>query len=128
MGLDRRPGVKGGSALPCARNRGDRPRGIDLANPEVFPIGDVEVARTIHCHSAGRTEQGQNRRASVPAEAVLPRPRNRGDRPRGIDLANTVVAAIGDVEVARTIHCHCSGHVELGLDCLDASLNHSGSS
>ena len=102
--------------LPRARNRGNRPRGIDLANAVVVPIGDVEVARAVYRHASGRCKLGLYCCTAVPAEAVLSCSRNRGDRPCGIDLANAVVVPIGDVEVARAVHRHASGRSKLGLN------------
>ena len=55
-----------------------------------------------------------------PAEAAGPRARHRGDRPAGIELADTVVAAIGDVEVAGAVHGHAMGQAEPCFCCRHA--------
>ena len=110
--LSCRAAVPAEALLPRSRNGGDRPDGIDLADAVVGGICDVEVALAVHRHASGKVELCLSCRAAVPAETVLPRSRNGGDRPGGIHLANTVVVAIGDVEIARAIHRHVIGQVE----------------
>ena len=117
LGLDRRAAVPAESPLSRARNGGDRPRGIDLANAVVVLIGDVEVARPVHRHASGQEERRLDRRAAVSAEASLFRARDGGDRPGAIDPADAVVVSIGDIEVARPVHRHAIGIVETRLSC-----------
>ena len=72
-------------------------------------IGDVEVAPAVRRYASGRVELRLGRRAAVPAEPALFRAGNGGDCPGGIDLADAVVAPIGDVEIARAVHHHARG-------------------
>ena len=69
------------------------------ARPDPEP---VSLAPASHCSS--------------PAEPFFSSPRERGDRPRGVHLANAVVAHISDVDVARAVRCHAIGGVQMGLD------------
>ena len=82
----------------------------------VVQIGDVDVARAVHRHAKGVAELRLDCWAAVPTEAELAGPRERGDRSRGVHLADPVVARIGDVEVARSVYRHARGEVQLGLD------------
>ena len=113
--LDRRTLVPAETGLPGPRDRGDRPGGIHLANPVAAGIGDVEIACPVHRHTTGGGELRLGRRTPVPAETALPGPRDRGDRPGGIHLADALVEGIGDVEVARPVHRHAMGISELRL-------------
>ena len=113
--LARRATIAAETALSRARNRRDRPGGVDLADAVAVPIGDVEVARSVDRHACGKLNLRLARRSAVPAEPGLPRPRHGRDRPGGIDPADAVVAGIGDVEVARSVHRHACGRADLRL-------------
>ena len=114
--LDRRTPVPAEAEPSGPRDRGDDPCGVHLADALVAGFGNVEVARPVHRHATGVVELRLDRRTPVPTEAELPGPRDRGDRPRRIHLADAVVTGIGDVEVARPVHRHATGVVELRLD------------
>ena len=114
--LDRRASVPAEAEYSGPRNRGDRPRRIHLADAIVTVISDVDIARRVHRQSRGAKELRLDRRASVPAEAAFPGPRDRGDRPRRIHLADAVVSGIGDVNVAGPVHRQTRGAMELRLD------------
>ena len=115
-GLGRWPPVPAAGGYSGPRNRRDRPRRIHFADAVVSGIGDVEVARPVHRHLPGGTEMRLDRRASVPAEAAYSGPRDRGDRPRRIHLADAMGVAIGDVDIARPVHRHADGAIEMRLD------------
>ena len=99
-------------------DRGDRPGGVHLADGGLVSndTGDVEVARPVHRHVRGVSEMRLDRRASVPADTDIPRPRNSGDRSGGVHLADALVVRIGDVEVADPVHRHALGDSEKRLD------------
>ena len=103
-----------------ARRRGDRPAGVDLADTVVAGIGEVEVPGAVQPHADGIVELRRGCRPAVPAGALSPRARYRGDRPAGIDFADALVAGIGDVEVARAVQRRASGEVELRRGCRPA--------
>ena len=86
------------------------------ADAVVGGIGDIEVARAVHRHGNGKEEMRLRCWTVIPAEPLLSRTRNGGDRPDGIDLADAVVGGIGDVEVALAVHRHTTGRVQLGPD------------
>ena len=102
---------------PASRHRGDIARGgVHLADAVVERIGDIEIARPVHRYALGRAEprRCRCRRAAVAAEAGSPASREGGDiARRGIHLADAVVIRIGDIEVARPVHRHAVGAVEL---------------
>ena len=103
-----------------AREGGDDPRGVHLADPLVVRIADVDVARPVHRYALGVVELGLGRLTPVAAEASRSRARKSGDDPRGVHLADPLAQLLGDVEVARPVHRHVSGPVEPGRDGGDA--------
>ena len=92
----------------------------------VLLIGDVEVARPVHRYASGGVKPGRGGRTSVAAEAGRSRARDGGDLPRRIHLADPVVRAIGDVEVARLVHRHFIWGIQHGLGCQTAISNPAG--
>ena len=80
--------------------------GIDLANDVVGAVGDEEVAVAVHRDTRGSVELGAGGRAPVAtvaaAQGVVPR--DRGNHARGIDLADDVVAAVGDEEDTACVY------------------------
>ena len=123
--LSRRSAVTADTALPRARHGRDRPGGVDLADPVVAGIGKVEVARAVHRYAIGSGERRLSRRPAIAAETELPRARHGRDRPGGVDLADAVVASVGDVEVARTVDRHTLGTGDPRLSRRAAVLKHS---
>ena len=113
--MARRAAVPAEPGLPRPRNRRDRPGGVDLADAVVVPMGDVEATRPVHRHAIGRVDPRLSCRTAVSAETELPRARHGRDRPSGVDLADTIIATIGDVEVARSVCRHAIGRVDLRL-------------
>ena len=79
----------------------------------LFRVGDVEVAGGVHGDPAGSVQLGAGGRAVVAAEALRPVARHGGDHPVR-DLADAVVASVGDVQVAGGIHGDARGIVQLG--------------
>ena len=112
--LDCRTSVPAETPFPGARERGDRPGGIDLADPGL--IGNVDIPGSVHRHIEGAGELRLDCRASVPAETPLPGARERGDRPGGIDLADLV--ADDGVDIPGTVHRYIfeTGDFEHGGD------------
>src|SRR5205807_7546182 len=93
-------------------------------------LGDVDVAEVVDGDAPGPVQMGGRRRAAV-AGRVARRDGllgvggvggggdvtgDRGDRAVGVDLADEVVAAVGDVDVAGLVDGHALGGVELGVD------------
>ena len=107
--------VGGRAAVPAeaqgtsACQRCDHARRVHAANAVVPRVGDVEVARRVHPHAAGKIKLCAGCRATVPAPAPLARTRHRGDHPRTVHAANAVVPRVGDVEVTRCVHRHAGG-------------------
>ena len=97
-------------------DRGDHARGmIDFADDVVAAVGDEEISRGIHRDARGVVEFGAGGRAAVAAVAPGPVSGDRGDHARGeIDLADDVVAAVGDEEVPRGVHRDAHGVVKFG--------------
>ena len=125
----RRPPVAAEPSGPGAGDRRNVPRsGIDLADSVVFPIADVEVARGVHRHPAGLVQLRRGGRPAITAEARRAAGKRLDDRPgqqaagradeggdvpgSGVDLADTVVVRVGDVDVAGAVHRHPVGTVE----------------
>ena len=101
-------------ASSCDRCNDARP--VDPAYPVVAPIGDVDVARPIHRYSAGPVQFRLDCRTAVPTEASHASSCDRCNDARPVDPAYPVVAPIGDVDVARPIHRHSCGPVQIRLD------------
>ena len=98
---------------PGSCHRGDHSRSVHLADAVVERIGDVQVARSVHRHASGLVQLRRRSRAAVPAAAVSPISRDRGDHSRSVHLADAVVVPIGDVQVAQTVRRHAGGAVQL---------------
>ena len=103
LGRSRLPAVPGGATCRRPRYRGDDPRGVDLPDPVVEAVGDVEVARGIEGDAGGAIQLGCGRGTAVPAKCCRPVARDRGDDPIGGDLPDPMVELIRDVEVAREV-------------------------
>src|SRR5581483_5030280 len=110
-----------------------RARRVDAADPGpggvgrriAALLGDVDVAEVVDGDAAGAVEVGRGGRAAIAGRIArrdgrLGVGRRRGgdggDRPAGVDLADQVVAAVGDVEVPGLVEGHALGGVELGVD------------
>ena len=114
--LNRRPPVTSKPAHSCSCNRRDRAGRIDLANAIVTVISNVEVPAAVHRNAPGVVEPRLNCRPPVTSKPVIPRSCNRRDRAGRIDLANAVVAGIGNIEVARTVQRNTLGVAEPRLN------------
>ena len=137
-----RAGVAGHRApaagLPVAGDRGDRARRVDAADPGAGGVGgrvgarllgDVDVAEAVDGDAPGPVEVGGRGRAAVAGGVARREGRlgvgggrggggvagDRRDRAVGVDLADEVVAAVGDVEVAGLVDGHALRGVELGV-------------
>src|SRR5208282_5051307 len=99
---------------PIARDGGDDAVGADLADPVVAGIGEEEVTGGIHRDAVRLVKLGLRGRTVVAAEARYPSARDGGDDAVGADLADPVVAGVGDVEVAGGVHRDALRMVELG--------------
>src|SRR5581483_7026578 len=115
-----------------------RARRVDAADPGpggvgrriAALLGDVDVAEVVDGDAAGAVEVGRGGRAAIAGRIARRDGRlgvgrrrggvgvagDRGDRPAGVDLADQVVAAVGDVEVPGLVEGHALGGVELGVD------------
>src|SRR5215217_9705780 len=93
------------------RDRVDDAVSVDLADPVVLRIGDVDVSFAIERNVAG----GQLRlgsRTAVAREAKPPGAGDGGDRPGGIDLSHAGV--VGQVQVPFSVEGHTARIPELG--------------
>jgi len=80
-----------------ACNRRNQPaRGSDLAHTLVVAVGDEQIARCVHRESGGRVEFRGGGRAVVAGKALHSVARDRGDDSGRRDLANDVVAGLGE--------------------------------
>ena len=97
----------------------DACRGIDLADAVVVAIGDIEVACAVRGYAPGVVQLRDGSQAAVPAEsAVSSGTRDGGnDACRDIDLADAVVVAIGNIDVACAVRGYAPGLVQLRSGC-----------
>lgn len=75
--------------------------GVDLADAVVGIVGDVEIAETIDGDPVGEMEGG--RRAGSGGISAVTAACEGGDFARGVDLADTVVGGVCDVEIAEAV-------------------------
>ena len=106
--------IPGESRGHCARYSGNNPGGIDLADAAVVAVGDVEVSGRIHRHPSWEVQTGADSGAAIAGEASNPIAGHGGNNPGSIDLADTVIISVGDVEVSGRIHRHPVGEVQRG--------------
>src|SRR5206468_2761182 len=92
--------------------RDGAPRG-DLADAAVSLVRDVEVAGGIEGYANGYVELRGGRGTAVAREVRAAAAGVGRDRAPGGDLADAVVAVVGDVEVAGEIESHAGGGAEL---------------
>ncbi len=91
----------------------DAGAGGDLADGGVTGIGDVYVVGAIH-ENVFRLEQDRTRcRQGIAAEAAKTVARYGIDDAVGANLADRVVAGIGNVNISRVIHRHAAGQVQV---------------
>src|SRR5205085_9770070 len=100
---------------PPARHRRDQARRVDLADPEVLVIGDVDVPRAVDRRLLGREQLGTVGRAAVAGESAVPGPSEGRDDACRVDLANCVVRLVGDVEVAASVAGDTARGAQLGV-------------
>src|SRR5581483_930548 len=108
---------------------------VDPANPGARLLGDEQVTHVVAGDAAGPVEVSIGRQATVTAVVADHRrglrpvgvglggrhvAGDRGDDAAGIDLADEVVAAVGDVHGAVVGHPDTLGVVELGVDSEEA--------
>ena len=112
---------RGGRAAIAAEAEGPRAgdgrdvpgRGIDLADAVLEVVRDVEVAGAVQRKPAGVSKPRRGGRAAIAAEASRPRSGDgRNVAGRGIDLADTVVVRVRNVEVAGAVQRNPCGEVE----------------
>ena len=116
--------------LVTAGDRRDRAAGgVDLPDPVVEAVGQVDVALGVDGHAVGLVQLGLGRRAAVAAEgagrasAVVGAGRVAGHRRDDavlVDPPDPVVEGVGDVHVAVPAEGHRPGVVELGVGGLAA--------
>ena len=97
------------------------PSADDLADAVVAGVGDEQIARSIHGDTLRIVEVGGGSRAAVSAETAVVAPVNSVATPATVvmitvrgDLADAGVAAVGDEQVAGSVHRDTLRIVELG--------------
>ena len=76
-------------------------------------VGDIEVSRAVHRHAEGVVQLRTGGLGAVAAEAWGAIARHGGDGAAGGDLADALVAVVGDIEVARAVHGSSGGLVDV---------------
>src|SRR4030095_14196858 len=89
---------------------------VDLADAVVLGVGDIDVARGIGLYVHRRVQAALRRRAAIAAEFRAAVARHGGDDSVA-DSANTMVAGVGDEQVAGWIERDAGW---LGKACLDS--------
>ncbi|CAB4364925.1 unannotated protein [freshwater metagenome] len=104
--------VPGGTGASDSRDQAGRV--IHPADHVVLFIGDVQIAGGVHRHVGDPANVCDGCHGAIRAVPPGTGPRNSGhDSGRVIDPTDHVVAAIGDVHVAGTIHGHAVEALEL---------------
>ncbi len=100
---------------PAPRHGADHARGgVDFTNDVVVAVGNEEVPRAVYGDVQGIVEFGAGGRPAVAAIVPGAVSDDRLDQARGcIDLANGVVKAVANEEIAGGIHGHGRGIAEL---------------
>ena len=129
-GACRRTAVAISEAARCkwrsvSGKRADDPGRVHHADPIVRRVCYVNVARAIHCHSLKCRRQVQAQfsaggGAAVAREAGRARARESRDDSFRIDLPHAIVALIGEIEIARAVHCHARRKIDRSLGCWSA--------
>ena len=90
---------------PRANHRGDDPRSrVHFANTRIVRLGNIKVANTVNGHINGTSQLSGCSEAAVTRDAEHPVTRDGGDHPRDrIHLADTLVVAISNIEIIRTV-------------------------
>src|SRR5690242_15162967 len=84
----------------------------------VLRVGDVQVARPVEGKARRVIELRRGRGPAVATGTLRPRAHDRGDRSGGrSDLPHSILAGVGDVEIARCVRCESADAVELRLRC-----------
>jgi hypothetical protein len=107
----RRPGFRRAEAPGPGHHR-ERPRGRHLLHHVVEVVRDEQVAGSVHGHPTGIAEVRAGRRTGC-GSSVGSGPGHHRERPRGRHLLHHVVEVVRDVEVARGVHRHPTGVVEV---------------
>ena len=90
-------------------------RETDPADASVALVGDEEVAIAIHGHVERSAQLGAGGRSAVAAKPKGAVPGHGGDDARGgVHPANSVVALVGDEEVAKGIRGYVDGLLKTG--------------
>ena len=94
----------------------------DLADDVVPAVGDVDIPVAVHGDAGGVAEFGGWRRVTVATVAVVPVARDRYDGAiceeaveTGLNLADHIVAGVGDEKVAFRVEREARGVVQLGI-------------
>src|SRR5262249_46604286 len=113
--LSRRPAVAAETRLAFPDNRADLAVGDGhFADAKIARIADDQVAILVHRDVVRLVQLSGSRRPAVAAESRHPIAGDRADSPsRGGDLANAVVADVGDVNITVLIDCYVLRIVEL---------------
>ena len=98
IGLASRAAVAVAASGPGPGDRRDRSGGVDLADPVVVRVGDVEIAGSVEEDPLRVGQLGADRRPVVASESTRAGPGDRADGPVAVDLPNGVVFRVGDDE------------------------------
>ena len=90
--------------------------GNDLADGVVEAVDDEQVSGRVQRDGGGVAQIRVSRQPAVAAVTPVPGPRDGVDILRGrIDIANDIVAGVGDEQIAAVINRDTHGGVELAL-------------
>jgi len=106
------------STRPTARDRRDVPTAINLPNPMIARIGDVDVARRIHGQATWPIQLCVLSRTTIPAKSGRSRPRDGRDHERIIsplDAADPMVRRIRDEQIPTGVEGEATRRPELRL-------------
>src|SRR5215212_344459 len=122
--LGGRASVTGIAPLARASEGGDDAVFVDLANPIVVLVCDVEVPLPVHRHGEGDIELGLGGGPAIAGETALSGARHGRDGPMTIHLANGMAAGSAAIDTpVRYVHVsfrverNVAGAAESGLRC-----------
>lgn len=98
-----------------AGDSGDGTAAIHLADAVVEGVGDIEVAAVVHGHARRSIQLGAGGGAAVATIAARTIAGDGADGAAAIYLANAVVKAVSNVEVAAAVHGHAYRVSKLGV-------------
>ena len=106
-----RPVVAGVPLHSSARDGGDDPAGVNLANAIIEAIRDVQVAMAIH-RDGHRINLRGDRRTIVSSELRISVPSHRIDSAIHRYAANYEIARVGDIQIPLGVQRDAAGEVE----------------